>query len=629
MLEPIQPIQPIQPMEGTPNARSGGHSRERQPSDIPADPLQRALGETAAAAARWCSLLSDREQRHLATIPDIGPACEVLLADRLLNDLSPSEREGLRNWVRAEQGANGAWSRADGHPDLSLTAMGWWARLEAGDDPASESMVAALRHVHELGGAQRASFIVRLWLAMAGHAPWSWLPAVPNELWLLPRTMPLSTSRISPWARGIITAYHLLAQTPARLHMCDASPLLLRDERDLPIPPRLTRAGLAGDLLQAFDRSIKLARKLPRGTLERRARRVAMARLEESRLDGAGWLSTRPTLYALLALRAQGAQSTDPRIREGLDALRAARGVVELGGELHLAQGLTQEPLALAVPLRRSAGTLRLEDVLALELREVDDDKHAGGWSLDGGRRGQFDLIATCVCVETLRAIDSSKASRRCEASLRRAATRIASCQDADGGFSRFEAGESRVPLAQLPWRDADLLAVGAADDEARVRWSARALRCLELAEPPAARSAVERGLDWLEERFVRDGRHWSVETLAEVARCTAVFCSPHQALRRNTEASLRRRQREDGSFGSAENTAHALTALVELDGACVQSRRAALCVIAAITRRPTTLNEPAHLCGFGLSPDLRDPSAAVRLSHLALMSYAAAGGTA
>ena len=100
-------------------------------------------------------------------------------------------------WIRAQQDESGAWLDLDGKPDLSVTALAWWARAQAGDDTNQEDMVMALRAVHELGGAQRASFTVRLWLALAGLVPWAWLPSIPSESWLLPNYVALSPARIS------------------------------------------------------------------------------------------------------------------------------------------------------------------------------------------------------------------------------------------------------------------------------------------------------------------------------------------------------------------------------------------------------------------------------------------------
>ena len=311
---------------------------------LPSDALTRALDRARTLAATWRGRGAriERPRRSttanqsptpwLLTVPDVGPACEMLLADRLFHDLAPAEREGLAEWIRERQDTDsGAWLDARGRPDLSLTALGWWACKVAGDDASTDRMTRAVRVVHALGGAQRAHFSVRLWLAMGGQIPWSWLPAIPSELFLLPPSVPLSPARFSPWARGMLIPYQLIARAPARLQLPDAEALLLKRNDGTPVVPRLTRPGLAGDLLQAFDRTVKLSRKLPRGPLPGAAAQRALQWIDAHQQGHGGWFSVRPTLLSLVALRVAGAASDDPRIRRGLDYLRAARGLVRDG----------------------------------------------------------------------------------------------------------------------------------------------------------------------------------------------------------------------------------------------------------------------------------------------------------
>ena len=212
------------------------------------DRLGAAITRAAAATAWWRaqarpSTAAGRPPAFLLSVPDIGLACEVLLADRLFHDLGDAERDGLARWIRASQQPSGAWHDHGGRPDLSRTALGWWALVESGDDPEAEHLVRARRVVHELGGAQRASAEVRLWLAMAGHIPWAWLPTLPAELWLLPTVAWLSPSRVSPWARGAMTPYLLLSRAPARVHVSNAAALLLTRPDGEPILPRLVQPG--------------------------------------------------------------------------------------------------------------------------------------------------------------------------------------------------------------------------------------------------------------------------------------------------------------------------------------------------------------------------------------------------
>jgi squalene-hopene/tetraprenyl-beta-curcumene cyclase len=325
--------------------------------------LRAAITRASAAAAWWREQATLSPAGHLLSVPDIGLSCEILLADRLFHDLSPAERQGLAGWVRANQQPSGAWLDHAGSPDLSRTALGWWALVESGDDPDAEHLVRARRIVHELGGAQRGSIELRLWLAMAGHMPWAWLPTMPAELWLLPTLAWLSPSRVSPWARGVMTPYLLLSRAPAQVHVSSAASLLLTRPDGEPILPRLVQPGLAGDLLQAFDQSVKLIRKLPRGPILAAALARVQRWLVAAQQSHGGWFSVRPTLLSLIALRVMGANFDDPRIVRGLAYLRRARGLARLHGRPHLVQGLTcprwrpslASPASLSPPATRPA----------------------------------------------------------------------------------------------------------------------------------------------------------------------------------------------------------------------------------------------------------------------------------
>ena len=56
------------------------------------------------------------------------------------------------------------------------------------------------------GGANRARFFTKLWLAVLGRYPWSALPVLPPEMILLPPRAPMSPYRFASWARGTFVA---------------------------------------------------------------------------------------------------------------------------------------------------------------------------------------------------------------------------------------------------------------------------------------------------------------------------------------------------------------------------------------------------------------------------------------
>ena len=580
----------------------------------------------------------DPTQRWLAAVPDVGPTCEVLLADPLLQSLDKNERDGLLRWIRATQDASGAWLAVDGSPDLSLTVLGWWARRQGGDDPDEPSMVRAQRVVHALGGAQRANFEVRLWLALCGAIPWSFLPAIPGELFLLPRAMWVSPSRFAPWARGVLTPYYVLARAGAKLRLPDPSPLMLRRDPDATclVSPRLTRPGLAGDLLQAFDRTVKLTQKLPRGPLRRRAVARAVGLLEETRQRHGGWFSARPTLLSLLALRAEGATMDDPRVVAGLEHLRASRGqvVVRHGvgkGETALAQGLGGTRVATAA--RLVLADRKASDVSALLRMELSapgpwQDRAnalAGGWPHEPGAAHHLDLDATCNVLAVLGELEESSNLRTPAWAARRRATDILlAMQEGPGGFARFERGEADVFMRKFPWTDADLLAVGKTDDPHRVRLAARSLTHLGRTGFRLDDDRIARGIEWLRGVSADAYETRSIATLSALGTAAVATCPPSHPMRQEMEHRLRALQREDGSFGDLVATAQALSALLDLSGACVQCHRAARHLAEAVDRHGDRLEHASQASceGFGLNPRLEDPSATVREVSLALRAF-------
>jgi squalene-hopene/tetraprenyl-beta-curcumene cyclase len=611
--------------------------------------LEQSLARSRAVAARWRRrvLLPDADTygtKWLASVPDVGPACEAILADQLFYDLDLEERDGLLAWIRGSQDASGAWLDANGEPDLSLTVLGWWARVTAGDDRRSESMIRAVRVVHALGGAQRGNFQVRLWLAMSGQIPWAFLPAIPGELFLLPASTWLSPARFSPWARAVLTAYYVIARGPARLQLPDASELLLHRGGAAMIAPRLTRPGLAGDLLQAFDRTVKLSRKLPRGPLPRWALERAASRLDHTQQDHGGWFSVRPTILSLIALRVVGASSDDPRIERGLAYLRRARGLARIrtgaaAGDVALAQGLGGPPLStvarlvLADPDPTDVGKL-----LRLELSDAGPwqaraDAPAGGWPIEAGAQHHLDLEATCHVLEALTTVpaDSSQTSPAW-ATTRRATDVILAMQEGRGGFARFERGEADVVMRQFPWTDADLLAYGQPGDPAHVRVSAHAIGQLGQTGFRIDDDRIARGIAWLSAMSADEHRDRSIDTLAALAKAVSTTCPSDHPLRGEVERRLRARQREDGSFGNLVETSHALIGLLDLIGEpCVQVRRAAAHLAGAVRRLGDDLEHEGTTSqqGFGLSADTHDPSAGAREVSQALAAFARkAGGT-
>ena len=71
-------------------------------------------------------------------------------------------------------------------------------------------MVRARRLVLQLGGIERTNSYARFYLALAGAVGWDLVPAMPPELMLLPRWLPLNIYEMSSWTRAMVVPLTIL-----------------------------------------------------------------------------------------------------------------------------------------------------------------------------------------------------------------------------------------------------------------------------------------------------------------------------------------------------------------------------------------------------------------------------------
>jgi hypothetical protein len=389
-------------------------------------------------------------------------------------------------------------------------------------------------------------------------------------------------------------------------------------------------------LLQAFDRTVKLSRKLPRGLLGK----IASSRVESMMLHGqqehGGWLGVRPTLLSLLALRVMGAGSDDPRLVRGLSHLRSARGIVRIESGPHagreaLAQGLSTPGVALRAQLLSAEDEASIAWLLDQQIKMPSGSSAGaakGGWPTEAHALDYLDVDATCSALEVLLSVpEESLHTRAAWEAIRGSKSVLFAMQEPDGSFSRFERGETTVFMRRFPWRDADLLGFGQIDGEPRVQRSARAVALLLAAGMQAGDVRIRRAVAWLDTRVRRDLATFGTSTLSALARCASAIRPDDDGLGEKVERQLRSRQQEDGSFGGVFDTSRALIALLRLCGPCVQTVRAARFLAQRVDTDPDSYGGSLAQ-GLGLSPSCVDVSAGAREARAALLAFVKAGGS-
>lgn len=577
-------------------------------------PVEEAVDRLGRACRLWWTRAASidlRSETSLVGRPHLMPTCEVILANRILNLAGPATCDALAQTLANQQHADGTWHDAEHRPCLSTTVMATWALRQVPQVSPPVDPALTHRRIEGLGGAQRACFSTRTWLAMTGAIPWSWLPTIMSEVWLFPPHSRLSPRRLPAWSREMTLAFHVLSQARTRLHLVPADDLVAHDHDGRPMPPRLPAPGAVGDALVLLERSIRVARRLHPAAMRAAGTSRALEWIRGSQQSHGGWMTARSTLWSMLALRAAGARTDAP-------ALVAARGrLAVLRGAFDAASSATPgAPPALA---QHDAGPRTVER--ARLARAMDDDARrallddeidcpgpwqrtanapTGGWSYEPSALVHLDVDATCVALEALRDLDQGHL-HRAWASRRRAARVLLAMQLPDGSFPRFDRAERGHPLMRLPWRDASALGATHGTIATRVARTARVLEQLGTLGLSPADDRLERGTAWLVRACDGTDVHatWSVQVLAAVSRALSSRLPRTHETRQKIEQTLRRRQREDGGFGDLRETAHALEALSREAGPCVQANRAATHLVDAVRRA----SDPARLAP---SPDVQ-----------------------
>ncbi|HUB35638.1 MAG TPA: squalene--hopene cyclase [Solirubrobacteraceae bacterium] len=518
---------------------------------------------------------------------------EDMLLREFLGIRRADETERSAAWIRSQQRADGSWTNFhDGPGELSTTIEGYWALRLAGDDSRQPHMRAAAAFVRAHGGIERARVFTHVWLALFGLWSWDAVPALPPEIVLLPRWVPLNIYDFACWARQTIVALALVkAHRPVRplgfgldeLHV--SGPGLAGAPAGAPVASAgaasATREGSwHGRLLGRLDRVLRAYERRPLRPL----RRLALGRAERwvvrrQEADGSWGGIQPPWVYSLMALHLGGYHPEHPVMRRGLEGLERfmvededdGHGPRPPGAPAGASRRLEacQSPVwdtALAVVALADAGVpgddpalvRAAEWLLDEEVGQVGDWAVArrglppGGWAFEFANVNYPDVDDTAEVVLALaRVRGDASLTRRIDAAVTRAARWLAGMQSRGGGWGAFDADNTRSLVRELPFLD-----FGEVIDEPSADVTAHALEMLaalgRLDTPPA-----RGGMRWLLSEQEPDGSwfgRWGVNhcygTGAAVPALIAAGVSPADRCIRRAVAWLRDHQNEDGGWG-------------------------------------------------------------------------------
>src|SRR5579863_3200160 len=264
---------------------------------------------------------------------------DYILYLHILGESDSSKTAKLAKYIRDRQLPDGGWNIFYGGPaELNATVKAWVGLRLAGDAATSPHLERARAKIHELGGLEATNSYTRFYLAMVGAIDWSFVPAIPPELMLLPDWFPINLYEMSSWTRGIVIPLAIVYAhkpgwpLPAGVTVAE----LFRNPGAK--PPSLAwdrRVVSWKNVFLALDRGIKLYERLPWKPFRRvslsRARTWMLERFERS--EGLGTIYPA-MMNSIFALASEGRDTTDPLLAREIGFL--ARYEIEEGGTLRV-----------------------------------------------------------------------------------------------------------------------------------------------------------------------------------------------------------------------------------------------------------------------------------------------------
>ncbi len=394
---------------------------------------------------------------------------EYLLLKWILGQENDLELPKIANYLRRLQSPDGGWNLYPGGPaDLSGTVKAYFALKLMGDDPSAPHMAAALRVVHQLGGAEKCNTFTRFYFACLGQISFDACPTVPPEVIFLPRWFYFNLYNLSAWTRTMILPVGLVTtlrpvrnlspnQGIAELYLDPA------EANHMGFP----RGGLPKswrDLCLWIDRFLKRYEHAPLQSLRDSAMKAAEKWLLEHMENSQGLGAIFPPMvYVLIVLRALGYPDDHPVVQkahkdlkdfyiEEQDTIRlqpCVSPVWDTGIAMHaLAEaGLEIESDAAK---RATAWLLEKEVRFASDWRKNVPDVEPSGWFFEFDNPHYPDVDDTAMVAMALKRLGGKGATQ----AVHRGIQWLLAMQNSDGGWAAFDKTKHRPILEAIPFAD-------------------------------------------------------------------------------------------------------------------------------------------------------------------------------
>ena len=476
----------------------------------------------------------------------------------------------LANYIRRRQLPDGGWKIYVGGPsELNATVKAYVALKLAGDSPEAPHMARARCQIHDLGGVEATNSYTRLYLALGNVLPWSYVPAIPPELILIPSWFFLNIYSFSSWTRAIVVPLMLVyARKPHWDLPATARVDELFKDASGPIPAFKWDHRLMSwrNFFLVVDRLFKWYEKLPWKPLRRVALRKAKQWLLEhlERTEGLG--AIYPAMVnSVFALRALGYSTDDPvtareighlaqfEIEEG-DTLRMQPCLSPVWDTAVTMFSLQEAGLPPDHPaLVKAASWLLDRQVLGGgDWQVTNPDVDPGGWAFEFRNDFYPDVDDTAFVLMALQRVTYPDPARL-EQALRRGTAWVLSMQNRDGGWGAFDRNNDSAFLTRVPFADHNAMIDPSTGDV-----TARVLEYLGRSKWPASDPRIRHAMNFLRKDQTAEGPwygRWGVNYLYGTSG--ALRALETVGLQKGEEcqravAWLREVQNPDGGFGES-----------------------------------------------------------------------------
>ena len=421
--------------------------------------------------------------------------------------------------IRRRQLADGGWNIYAGGPsELNATVKAYFALKLAGDSPEAPRMRDARATALRLGGIPRMNTYGKHFLALLGQFPWSELPTMPPEIFMLPKWAIFNVYKVSCWSRTMIAPLTVLhhfkpvRRLPAHRQIPELYPA--GHEQIPSAPPEQGRFWTWKNVFYRIDRFFKFYERLKNQPLRRRALKVVerwmVDRMGEGNV-GLGYIFP-PMLNVLIALRLLGYREDHPvlekaerdfaclfvddpadfRIQSCLSHVwDTAITTITLAES-----GLTEHPALQRSTAWLAGQEIRFAGDWSVHLPKVEPS----GWSFGIDSKQYPDTDDTMMVLMALHRVPGPDSATR-QALFDRALNWLLAFQDRDGGWAAFDRGANARWLEHVPFADHNAITDPTCSD-----LTGRVLELLGLIGYDRRSPVVRRAVDMLRRTQEADG---------------------------------------------------------------------------------------------------------------------------